>query len=63
MSSLSVHNLQGISTYSNTVEVPIGHRLSIGAGAKFTLPTYTLAQRPSSNQVIGELIFTSILFS
>ena len=59
MSSLSVHNLQGISTYSNTVEVPIGHRLSIGAGAKFTLPTYTLAQRPSSNQVIGELIFIS----
>ena len=59
MSSLSVHNLQGISTYANTVEVPIGHRLSIGAGAKFTLPTYTLAQRPSSNQVIGELIFIS----
>lgn len=46
MSSLSLHDLQGISTYSNTVRVPSGHKLDIQGEFKF--PTWNTAGRPGS---------------
>jgi hypothetical protein len=46
MSTLSVHDLQGFSTYSNTVRVPSGHKLSIDENLK--IPVWTNATRPSS---------------
>jgi hypothetical protein len=56
MSTLSVHDLQGFSTYNNTIRVPAGHQLSVEG--KMTLPTYTIFTRPSTG-VDGELIYLS----
>ena len=49
MSSLSVHDLQGIAAYSNTVRVPSGHKLSFDGELK--LPTWTDSTRPASPDV------------
>ena len=49
MSSLSVHDLQGIAAYSNTVRVPSGHKLSLDGELK--LPTWTDSTRPASPDV------------
>ncbi len=49
MSSLSLHDLQGISTYSNTIRIPSGHRLDMQGTAK--LPTWTDATKPGSPAV------------
>ena len=48
MSTLTVHDLKGFSTYSNTVRVPSGHRLDV-AGT-FKLPTWTTGTRPSGTE-------------
>lgn len=56
MSTLSVHDLQGFSTYSNTVRVPSGHALSVEG--KLTIPTYTQSTK-TNGTVVGELIFLS----
>ena len=45
MSILTVHDLQGLSAYSNTVRVPSGHKLDIEGQLKF--PSWTTATRPS----------------
>ena len=39
MSSLSVHDIQGITTFNNTVRIPSGHKLSMEGELK--LPTWT----------------------
>ena len=57
MSTLSVHNLQGISTYSNKIEIPAGHKLS-GAAGQFRLPNYADGSKPS-NPELGDLILNS----
>ena len=57
MSTLSVHNLQGISTYSNKIEIPSGHKLS-GAAGQFRLPNYPGTSKPS-NPELGDLILNS----
>ena len=57
MSTLSVHNLQGISTYSNKIEIPAGHKLS-GAAGQFRLPNYPGNSKPS-NPEIGDVILNS----
>tara|TARA_R100001460_G_scaffold108319_1_gene159093 strand:- start:937 stop:1899 length:963 start_codon:yes stop_codon:yes gene_type:complete len=57
MSTLSVHNLQGISTFSNKIEVPSGHKLSC-AGGQYRLPNYSGNSKPS-NPELGELILNT----
>ena len=56
MSSLSLHDLQGISTYSNTIRIPSGHRLDMQGTAK--LPVWTNATKPSS-PAIGDVGYNS----
>lgn len=46
MSTLSLKNLQGITTYSNKISVPSGHQLSVDGNIK--IPTWTTATRPST---------------
>lgn len=58
MSILTVHDIQGLSAYSNKVRIPSGHALEIQSGAKFKLPGYDQANRPSSAEV-GELIINT----
>lgn len=45
MSILSVHDIQGISAYSNNVRIPGGHQLAVEGKLKF--PNWTTAGRPS----------------
>tara|TARA_B100000131_G_scaffold321411_1_gene372050 strand:+ start:1349 stop:2263 length:915 start_codon:yes stop_codon:yes gene_type:complete len=45
MSTLTIHDLQGFSTYSNQVRVPSGHRLQVEGTMK--LPTWTTSTRPT----------------
>ena len=45
MSTLTIHDLQGFSTYSNQVRVPSGHRLQVEGTVK--LPTWTTSTRPT----------------
>lgn len=49
MSTLSVHDLQGFSTYGNKVRVPSGHTLDVQE--KFKLPVWNNSTRPSSPEV------------
>lgn len=46
MSTLSVHDIQGISNYNNTIRVPSGHQLSVEQQLK--IPVWTTASRPAS---------------
>lgn len=55
MSTLSVHDIQGISTYSNTVRIPSNHRLAVEG--KITLPAYTTANLPSSGNNVGDMVY------
>ena len=45
MSTLSVHDVQGFSTYSNQVRIPLGHRLQVEGTIK--LPVWTTSTRPT----------------
>jgi len=49
MSSLSVHDIQGITTFNNTVRIPSGHKLSMEGELK--LPTWTDSTRPASPEL------------
>lgn len=49
MSILSVHDIQGISAYNNTVRIPAGHVFDVNG--EFRIPTWTTATRPSSTEV------------
>ena len=57
MSTLSVHNLQGISAYNNKIGIPAGHKLGEGTG-EFRLPNYPSNAKPSSPEV-GDVILNS----
>ena len=46
MSTLSLHDLQGFSTYSNTVRVPSGHTFQVDGRLK--IPQGTTSNRPGS---------------
>lgn len=46
MSTLSVRNIQGIASYSNTIAIPAGHTLSFDGNLK--IPTWTTTGRPAS---------------
>ena len=45
MSQLSVHDILGLSAYSNKIRIPSGHALEIDGSLKF--PTWTSSTRPS----------------
>ena len=45
MSTLSVHDILGLSAYSNKIRIPSGHALEIDGSLKF--PTWTSSTRPS----------------
>jgi len=58
MSTLSVHDLQGLGTFSNVVRVPSGHTLDVDG--KFILPTYSnVSSLPASGNTAGELAFVT----
>lgn len=60
MSTLSVHDLQGISAHSNTVRVPSGNKFHVDGELK--IPSYTTANRPSlGSGEAGNLIWNSSL--
>ena len=59
MSTLSVHNLQGIATYSNKIAIPSGHKLGEGTG-ELRIPNYAGNAKPS-NPEVGDLIMNSKL--
>ena len=63
MSSLNVHDINGISTYGNEVRIPSGSSLnvqgdldvgSIDVGTRLELPVWTDATRPS-NPALGTI--------
>ena len=59
MSTISVHDIQGFSTYSNTVRIPNGHKLDIDGD--LVIPTHTTGGRPLVSWV--QLVLTQQLES
>jgi hypothetical protein len=58
MSTLSVHDLQGISAHSNTVRIPSGHKLSVEG--EIAIPALTAAQlRAAPGSVVGQIAFNT----
>ena len=55
MSVISVHDVQGFSTYNNTVRIPNGHKLDIAGD--LVLPVHTTSTRPSAE--LGAIGFNS----
>ena len=55
MSTISVHDIQGFSTYSNTVRIPNGHKLDIDGD--LVIPTHTTGGRPAGE--LGAIGFNS----
>ena len=55
MSTISVHDIQGFSTYSNTVRIPNGHKLDIDGD--LVIPTHTTSGRPAGE--LGAIGFNS----
>ena len=57
MSILSVHDLQGISAYNNTIRIPTGHNLeafgSLTANGNLKIPVWSSESRPSTNLEVG----------
>lgn len=55
MSSLSLHDLQGISAYSNTIRVPSGHNFEtygkLVANGTLKVPLWTTSTRPASPEI------------
>ena len=58
MSTISVHDVKGFSTYNNTVRIPNGHKLDIAGDLK--VPSHTTATRPT-NLGVGALGFNTTL--
>ena len=57
MSILSIHDIQGISAFSNTVRIPTGHKLDIAGDLK--VPSHTTAGRPTAE--VGAIGFNTTL--
>ena len=55
MSTISVHDIQGFSTYNNTVRIPNGHKLDIDGD--LVVPSHTTSTRPASE--LGAIGFNS----
>lgn len=55
MSILSIHDIQGISAFNNTVRIPNGHKLDVAENLK--IPVHNNSNRPSGTQ--GNLGFNS----
>lgn len=57
MSILTVHDIQGLSSYNNKVRIPNGHSIKIEGGLE--LPAYNSATIPATGTGIGQLIFNT----
>ena len=57
MSTITVHDVQGFSTYSNTVRIPNGHKLDIAGDLK--VPSHTTSGRPTAE--VGAIGFNTTL--
>ena len=57
MSTISVHDVQGFSTYNNTVRIPNGHKLDIAGDLK--VPSHTTSGRPTAE--VGAIGFNTTL--
>ena len=57
MSTISVHDVKGFSTYNNTVRIPNGHKLDIAGDLK--VPSHTTATRPTAE--VGAIGFNTTL--
>lgn len=56
MSSLSVHDIQGITAYNNTIRVPTGHTLDVQGTlntSNLSIPMWTDGTRPTTGLVMG----------
>ena len=62
MSTLSVHEIQGITAYNNTIVVPSGHTLNISGALNvdgtLNIPTWITSERPVS-PVLGMIGYNS----
>ena len=56
MSQLSVHDILGLSAYSNKIRIPSGHALEVEGNLKF--PVWTSSTRPSGPET-GSLGYNS----
>lgn len=59
MSILTVHDIQGLSSYNNKVRIPSGHSLKVDGGLE--LPIYTNTTKPASGSGPGAIIYNSDL--
>ncbi len=57
MSTITVHDVQGFSTYNNTVRIPNGHKLDIAGDLK--VPSHTTSGRPTAE--VGAIGFNTTL--
>lgn len=59
MSILSVHDIQGISAYNNTIRVPSGHVLNVAGrlniDERLKIPVWSDATRPTDNLSVGDI--------
>ena len=54
MSTLSLHDLQGISAFSNKIRVPSGHRLTFDGALK--LRNISTANLPATGNEEGDIV-------
>ena len=57
MSTLSLHDLQGISAFSNKIRVPSGHRLTFDGALK--LRNLSTANLPATGNEEGDIIYNT----
>ena len=57
MSTLSLHDLQGISAFSNKIRVPSGHRLTFDGALK--LRNLSTANLPATGNEEGDIVYNT----
>ena len=57
MSTLSLHDLQGISAFSNNIRVPSGHRLTFEGALK--LRNLSTSQLPATGNEVGDIVYNT----
>ena len=57
MSTLSLHDLQGISAFSNKIRVPSGHRLTFDGALK--LRNISTANLPATGNEEGDIVYNT----
>jgi len=57
MSTLSIHDIQGLSTYSNQVRIPSGHRLTFDGA--LNLRNLSTTNLPTSGNLEGDIVYNT----